>query len=253
MAELPGQMPAAAGRGDLRASHADREETIGILTAAFVQGRLAKDEFDLRVGQALVSRTYGELAAVTADLPEDLSSAQPPEPALPPVKRPIVRPGRVLVGTTAVYAGMWPLAMAVASGNSENNAKDGLNLIASATLIYILVVILIALWAQALGSRREKHSGGQLRGGSAPGAGGQAPQRLPSADPGSQLPPIDPRRRHTAEAARRRLPRPRLVSHLVYALQHPVVDASGHREPGIGAIAGGLARRSWRRVGGERC
>jgi len=73
MAEPPDQMPAAAGRGDLRASHADREQVIGTLTAAFVQGRLAKDEFELWVGQALASRTYAELAAVTADLPAGLT------------------------------------------------------------------------------------------------------------------------------------------------------------------------------------
>jgi Domain of unknown function (DUF1707) len=62
-------MPAAAGRGHLRASHADRERVVGSLKAAFVQGRLAKDEFDLRVGQTLAARTYAELAAVIADLP----------------------------------------------------------------------------------------------------------------------------------------------------------------------------------------
>ena len=33
------QMPATASRGDLRASHADREQVIGILEAAFAQGR----------------------------------------------------------------------------------------------------------------------------------------------------------------------------------------------------------------------
>src|SRR4051812_37865287 len=41
---------AAASRshGSLRASHADREQVIGTLKAAFVQATLAKDEFDLR-------------------------------------------------------------------------------------------------------------------------------------------------------------------------------------------------------------
>ena len=48
----PGDVTAAAGgRGHLRASHADREQVIGILKAAFVRGMLAKDELDLRVGQ----------------------------------------------------------------------------------------------------------------------------------------------------------------------------------------------------------
>jgi Domain of unknown function (DUF1707) len=70
----PGNEIAAGtgGRGHLRASHADREQVIGTLKAAFVQGRLVKDEFDLRVGQALAPRTYAELAALTADLPAGL-------------------------------------------------------------------------------------------------------------------------------------------------------------------------------------
>jgi hypothetical protein len=37
---------AAAGRGHLRASHADREQMIDALKVAFVQGRLTKAEFD---------------------------------------------------------------------------------------------------------------------------------------------------------------------------------------------------------------
>ena len=60
---------AAAGCGHLRASHADREQAIEWLKTAFVQGRPAKDEFDTRVGQAFASRTYAELATVTADRP----------------------------------------------------------------------------------------------------------------------------------------------------------------------------------------
>jgi hypothetical protein len=59
----------ASGRGRLRASHADREQVIEVLKAAFVQGRLDRDEFDLRVGRALASRTSAGLAALTADIP----------------------------------------------------------------------------------------------------------------------------------------------------------------------------------------
>jgi hypothetical protein len=61
----------------LRASRADRERVIDLLKAAFVQGRLARDEFDARVGQALASRTYAELAVVTADIPAALIEAMP--------------------------------------------------------------------------------------------------------------------------------------------------------------------------------
>ena len=69
---------AASGRGPMRASDADREQVIGMLKVAFVQGRLTKDELDLRVGQAFTARTYGELAVVTADIPAGLLDAQPP-------------------------------------------------------------------------------------------------------------------------------------------------------------------------------
>ena len=68
MTESPDPM-AAAGRDHIRASHADREHVIDTLKAAFVQGRLTKDEFDQRVGQAFDSKTYAELAALSADLP----------------------------------------------------------------------------------------------------------------------------------------------------------------------------------------
>ena len=64
-------------RGRLRAARTDREQAIELLKAAFVQGRLNKDEFDARVGQTLVSRTYAELAVTTADIPADLTAAVP--------------------------------------------------------------------------------------------------------------------------------------------------------------------------------
>ena len=75
MAEPGGEIAAGAGRSQLRASHAEREQVIGLLKAAFVQGRLAMDEFDLRVGSALTSRTRAELAALTADIPAGLTGA----------------------------------------------------------------------------------------------------------------------------------------------------------------------------------
>jgi hypothetical protein len=48
----PGDQTAAdaGGHGRLRASHADREQTIDTLKTAFVHGRLDKDEFDARIG-----------------------------------------------------------------------------------------------------------------------------------------------------------------------------------------------------------
>ena len=55
-----------------------------MLKAAFVQGRMRKDEFDARVDQTFASRTYAELAAITADIPAGIPAGQigdqPPRP-----------------------------------------------------------------------------------------------------------------------------------------------------------------------------
>jgi hypothetical protein len=64
------------------ASDAEREQVVEILTAAFVQGRLTIDELRLRVGLALASRTYAELAPMIADIPA-------PPLKTPPAPRPI--------------------------------------------------------------------------------------------------------------------------------------------------------------------
>jgi hypothetical protein len=90
----PGAQAAAAG---LRASRADRERVIDLLKAAFVQGRLDRDEFDARIGQALASRTYGELAAITTDIPAELIGALP--------RRPPVRARRRIPFNTTVTGG----------------------------------------------------------------------------------------------------------------------------------------------------
>ena len=74
----------ASGRSRLRASHADREQVVEVLKAAFVEGRLAQDELDARVGQAFAARTYGELAAITADLPAGALPAVFPVPMYQP-------------------------------------------------------------------------------------------------------------------------------------------------------------------------
>jgi hypothetical protein len=67
----------AAARGRLRASDADREQVVEELKVAFAHGWLTKDELDLRVGLAFVSRTYADLAAVVADVQDGPASAMP--------------------------------------------------------------------------------------------------------------------------------------------------------------------------------
>jgi len=54
---------------NMRAASADRERAVDVLKAGFAEGRLTQDEYNERVDRAYASRTYGELIALTADLP----------------------------------------------------------------------------------------------------------------------------------------------------------------------------------------
>jgi thioredoxin reductase len=98
---------AAARRGSLRASHADREDAIEALKAAYVAGRLTEDEFEARMGQAFASRTRADLAIITADIPAG------------PVAVPSARtPDRVVAAGTAAVIAAAALGGAVLIGGS---------------------------------------------------------------------------------------------------------------------------------------
>jgi hypothetical protein len=66
-----------AGASEERASHEDRDRVAELLRVAAGDGRLSLDELDERLGVALTARTYGELAALTTDLP---AAADTPAP-----------------------------------------------------------------------------------------------------------------------------------------------------------------------------
>jgi len=157
MAEPPDQM-SAAGREHLRASRADREHVIGMLKAAYVQGMLAKDEFDQRVGQAFASRTYADLAALTADLPAGLTTAKPPEPARAQGEHKVLRPGRWIVVSTAAYAGAWAYELFLSPHGGDNPSFP--LLILGGFLIYL--GILIVSVGAIIVNWRDKHPGGAL-------------------------------------------------------------------------------------------
>jgi hypothetical protein len=82
-----GEPPEPFPAPDVRASDADRDRVIDVLRAATADGRLTADEFSERMAAALSSRTFRELAPLTADLVIPASRApagQAPESA--PVK-----------------------------------------------------------------------------------------------------------------------------------------------------------------------
>lgn len=95
--------------GRLRTSRAEREQAADVLNAAFIQGRLTKDELDLRVGRAFASRTYADLEALTADIPWVTTAELP---AKPDTRGPGKAHGvKAAVGVAAVGA-IWGMAAA---------------------------------------------------------------------------------------------------------------------------------------------
>lgn len=106
-------------RNRLRASHADREQVIGLLKAAFVHGRLTKEEFDGRVDRAFTARTYAELTRLTDDLP-----VLPSAPGRWPVQscpRPLAdaevqQGGRAIAHTVVITMLLWAAAIVTFNG-----------------------------------------------------------------------------------------------------------------------------------------
>jgi DUF1707 SHOCT-like domain len=70
------QLPAR----EFRASYEDRDRVVETLRLAAGDGRLSADELDQRIEMALTARTYGELAALTKDLPDAAVPAAMAEP-----------------------------------------------------------------------------------------------------------------------------------------------------------------------------
>ena len=145
----PGDEKAAGttGRGHLRASDADREHVIDTLKAAFAQGRLTKNEFDQRIGQTFASRTYAELAMVTADIPAGLTRARPlPKPARARARRPVNK---------AVAWGAWGLITpAIFAGVLADN-PIAWGLLAPLSFLYFIGwlsagIVMLASWHQKL-------------------------------------------------------------------------------------------------------
>jgi hypothetical protein len=93
----------------MRASTADLERSIAVLKTSFVEGRLTRQELDLRVGQALVSGFFAELMALTADLPVGTFGRLPAHPVTPASPR----SRRLAVATAAAVLG-W-LAVVIAA------------------------------------------------------------------------------------------------------------------------------------------
>lgn len=62
---------------EMRASDVDRDRVAAVLREHTAQGRITVDEFNERLEEVYSSKTYGELARVTSDLPDVDMRARP--------------------------------------------------------------------------------------------------------------------------------------------------------------------------------
>jgi hypothetical protein len=109
----------------IRASDVDREAVVTTLREAYTAGRLTLDEFDERMAAAYAGRTWGDLRALTADLPvqpvlgTDIPDRQPssaaalpsysPEPEPSQEPRPPVGPPRRSPVAILIPIAVWTL------------------------------------------------------------------------------------------------------------------------------------------------
>lgn len=96
--------------GSVRASDAEREQTVDRLGAHYVEGRLDRDEFDERADAALAARTRDQLCELLRDLPQpDADPSREHGPAQPAP----AGPGRLARGPGFVPGTAAPILLAV--------------------------------------------------------------------------------------------------------------------------------------------
>jgi hypothetical protein len=173
----------AGGDGPLPSTRAGRDQVIAALKAAFVQGRLTKDEFELRLGHALA--IYAQLEALTADIPAAAPAVTPPtEAARQAANKKMVQQGTVgVAGLTFLLD-----AVLVIPRNPVLGVVAGI-------LLTVFVTVLTAGFLTLLSWAMDRRSGtqGTRSAQGSPGTGGEAARK----------PEIDEDPPHTTLAARR--------------------------------------------------
>jgi CubicO group peptidase (beta-lactamase class C family) len=119
---------------DVRASDTDRERIAEQLSRHAAAGRLSAEELNERLDTAYAARTHGELAPLTADLPDDPAVAGPaPDPGRELAKRRLAhRAGAALMpiglciaiwAASGASGSFWPVWVIIAC--AVGLARDG--------------------------------------------------------------------------------------------------------------------------------
>jgi hypothetical protein len=227
----------AAGRGRMRASGADREQAVEVLKVAFVQDRLTKDELDARVSQALVARTYADLAGLTDDLPGDASHASHAVPV--PMPSAAARaasvtpaPGRTLA-IAARRAGICLLGTFACTAIELLSKSSVIGFLAFVGITWTPIAASGFLGHGIMEAWRQRRDRQQLPPG--PARGGPGGQQPASAGHSRTQPLGEPRRRTRADL---RAHGPRPASSRSASPRTPAADrpAPGRPAPGLPAL-----------------
>jgi Domain of unknown function (DUF1707) len=188
----------AEDHGNLPLSQLSREQMLEALKRGFVQGRLTKDEFDVRVGQVLAA--YTELDSLVADIPAGPITIRPQESVPRSQNKKLIQRG------TAAGAGASILLTATIAVTARGNPVLSVLVVGLVgTVVAVVLAGLLTLVSWILGSTARGQSSPEAP----PSAGGKAPQRSGSA---GSLPRISRDGWHTTEAVRHCVARLRFPS-----------------------------------------
>lgn len=134
------------------ASTADRDRAIEVLKASFVEGRLTKEELDVRAGQALRSLLFPELMAIISDLPVGPFGRLPAHPATPAFPRisSLAVLALVCVAAAPATAGITAIP-AIALGHLarrqvRRTGEHGARIAAAAVVLGWFALLIAAVW-----------------------------------------------------------------------------------------------------------
>jgi hypothetical protein len=166
----------------MRAATVDRERAVDVLKAAFAEGRLDQEEYNDRMARAYAAKTYGELVALTGDLPAGPLPMPMPPPwqqspwQQQPWQQPVPRaPQSNGVATAALVLGLFGMAIPaiicghIARGQIRRTGENGDGMaVAGLVLGYGVLAFCMVLIVAALAAA----SHGGAAGGGYPGFGG---------------------------------------------------------------------------------
>jgi len=145
----------------MRASDADRDLVVSVLSENYQAGRLTSEELEDRTGRALAARTVGDLQALTADLPGPVPPTPQPGP-VPAMPGQTARDGRSFGRVLPLIVALVVVAAVVRGGLFAGLGHQGGG---------FWLIIPIAAIALRFGLLRRR-GGGYRRGGFRDGNGG---------------------------------------------------------------------------------